>query len=175
MRRRSFIKLAGAAAVALPFPKPAIAQAVTLRWWYHFDNPQNSPAAFVAKFEKDNPGIKIQAEAIPWGGGTDYANRIFASAVAGTLPDTGLVRLSYLSQLMRWTRSRRSTTISRLGPRAPTFPTISGSSTPRKTARSTICRRTMSFSISATALTCSSRPACSLPRRSRNSAPAPRP
>ncbi len=100
MRRRSFIKLAGAAAVALPFPKPAIAQTVTLRWWYHFDNPQNSPAAFVAKFEKDNPGIKIQAEAIPWGGGTDYANRIFASAVAGTLPDTGLVRLSYLSQLM---------------------------------------------------------------------------
>ena len=100
MKRRSFIKLAGAAAVALPFPKPAIAQTVTLRWWYHFDNPQNSPAAFVAKFEKDNPGIKIQAEAIPWGGGTDYANRIFASAVAGTLPDTGLVRLSYLSQLM---------------------------------------------------------------------------
>ena len=61
MRRRSFIKLAGAAAVALPFPKPALAQAVTLRWWYHFDNPQNSPAAFIAKFEKDNPGIKISS------------------------------------------------------------------------------------------------------------------
>jgi multiple sugar transport system substrate-binding protein len=36
-----------------------------VRWWYHFDNPQNSPAALVAKFEQENPGIKIQAEAIP--------------------------------------------------------------------------------------------------------------
>jgi multiple sugar transport system substrate-binding protein len=100
MKRRTFLKLAGAAALASPLPRPAIAQPVTIKWWYHFDNPQNSPNAFIAAFEKKNPSIKIEAEAIPWGGGTDYANRIFASAVAGTLPDTGLVRLSYLSQLM---------------------------------------------------------------------------
>ena len=100
MKRRTLLKLVGAGALASSFPKPSIAEGVTLRWWYHFDNPENSPAKFVAKFEQDNPGIKIQAEPIPWGGGTDYANRIFASAVAGNLPDTGLVRLSYLSQLM---------------------------------------------------------------------------
>jgi multiple sugar transport system substrate-binding protein len=100
MKRRTLLKYAGAGALASSFPSPSIAQGVTLRWWYHFDNPQNSPAAFVKRFEELNPGIKIQAEAIPWGGGTDYATRIFASAVAGNLPDTGLVRLSYLSQLM---------------------------------------------------------------------------
>jgi multiple sugar transport system substrate-binding protein len=100
IKRRTLLKLAGAGALASSFPSPSIAQGVTLRWWYHFDNPQNSPAAFVKRFEEKNPGIKIQAEAIPWGGGTDYATRIFASAVAGNLPDTGLVRLSYLSQLM---------------------------------------------------------------------------
>ncbi len=100
MKRRTLLKYAGASALASSFPSPSIAQGVTLRWWYHFDNPQNSPAAFVKRFEELNPGIKIQAEAIPWGGGTDYATRIFASAVAGNLPDTGLVRLSYLSQLM---------------------------------------------------------------------------
>jgi multiple sugar transport system substrate-binding protein len=100
IKRRTLIKLAGAGALASSFPSPSIAQGVTLRWWYHFDNPQNSPAAFVKRFEEKNPGIRIQAEAIPWGGGTDYATRIFASAVAGNLPDTGLVRLSYLSQLM---------------------------------------------------------------------------
>src|SRR5690349_2413318 len=100
MNRRTLLKALGAGVLASSFPKPSIAEGVTLRWWYHFDNPENSPAKFITKFERDNPGIKIQAEPIPWGGGADYANRIFASAVAGNLPDTGLVRLSYLSQLM---------------------------------------------------------------------------
>lgn len=100
IKRRTLLKLAGAGALASSFPSPSIAQGVTLKWWYHFDNPQNSPAEFIKRFEEKHQGIKIQAEAIPWGGGTDYATRIFASAVAGNLPDTGLVRLSYLSQLM---------------------------------------------------------------------------
>jgi multiple sugar transport system substrate-binding protein len=65
MERRDFLKLS-AAALAAPLARPAIAQTpTTVRWWYHFDNPQNSPAALVAKFEQENPGIKIQAEAIP--------------------------------------------------------------------------------------------------------------
>ncbi len=98
MKRRTFVTLAGASALA-PLATPAIAQgATTVRWWYHYDNPQNTPAALIAKFEQANPSIKIQAEAIPWGGGTDYINRIFSSVVAGNQPDCAMVRLSYLSR-----------------------------------------------------------------------------
>jgi multiple sugar transport system substrate-binding protein len=99
MKRRRFLKLAGAAALTAPMAKPAIAQGTTtVRWWYHYDNPQNTPAALVAKFEKENPSIKIQAEPIPWGGGTDYINRIFSGLVAGSQPDCAMVRLAYLSR-----------------------------------------------------------------------------
>ncbi|MBI1244071.1 MAG: extracellular solute-binding protein [Alphaproteobacteria bacterium] len=99
MKRRTFVKLAGASAFAGAVSAPAIAQGVTtVRWWYHYDNPQNTPAALIAKFEQANPGIKIQAEAIPWGGGTDYINRMFSSVVAGNQPDCAMVRLAYLSR-----------------------------------------------------------------------------
>jgi multiple sugar transport system substrate-binding protein len=99
LRRRTFLKLAGAAAVAGSVARPALAQGTaTVRWWYHYDNPQNTPADLIAKFEAANPGIKIQAEAIPWGGGTDYINRMFSSVVAGNQPDCAMVRLSYLSR-----------------------------------------------------------------------------
>jgi multiple sugar transport system substrate-binding protein len=100
MKRRTFLKLAGAGALAAPLATPALAQQATVRWWYHFDNPQNSPAELVAKFEKENPGIKVQAEAIPWGGGNDYATRLFASVVAGNAPDCAQVKLNNLARLM---------------------------------------------------------------------------
>ncbi len=100
MKRRTFLKLAGATALVAPFARPAVAQAATVRWWYHFDNPQNSPAELVAKFEKENPGIKVQAEAIPWGGGNDYATRMFASVVANNAPDCALVKLNNQAQLL---------------------------------------------------------------------------
>ena len=100
MERREFLKLSAAAALAAPLARPAIAQTpTTVRWWYHFDNPQNSPAALVAKFEQENPGIKIQAEAIPWGGGNDYQTRLFAALVAGNGPDAAMVRLSWAARL----------------------------------------------------------------------------
>jgi multiple sugar transport system substrate-binding protein len=98
MERRSFLKTAGAAALTAAIAKPAIAQSATVRWWYHFDNPQNTPAELVAKFEKENPGIKIQAEAIPWGGGNDYQTRMFAAIVAGNAPDCAMVRLSWAAR-----------------------------------------------------------------------------
>jgi multiple sugar transport system substrate-binding protein len=100
MKRRTFLKLAGAGALSTRLACPAIAQTATIRWWYHFDNPQNTPAELVAKFEKENPGIKVQAEAIPWGGGNDYATRLFASIVAGNAPDCVQVRLSYHARLL---------------------------------------------------------------------------
>ncbi len=97
MKRRDVLKLGAAAALA-PLARPALAQAASVRWWYHFDNPQNSPAALVAKFEQENPGIKIQAEAIPWGGGNDYQTRLFAALVAGNGPDAAMVRLSWAAR-----------------------------------------------------------------------------
>jgi multiple sugar transport system substrate-binding protein len=103
MRRRDFLKTASVAALAAPLASPALAQAATVRWWYHFDNPQNSPSELVAKFEKENPGITVKAEAIPWGGGNDYQTRLFAALVAGNGPDCAMVRLSWAArfQLMK--------------------------------------------------------------------------
>ncbi len=103
MRRRDFLKTASVAALAAPLASPALAQATTVRWWYHFDNPQNSPSELVAKFEKENPGITVKAEAIPWGGGNDYQTRLFAALVAGNGPDCAMVRLSWAArfQLMK--------------------------------------------------------------------------
>ncbi len=101
MQRRGFLGMAGAAALAAPLAKPAIAAPATVRWWYHYDNPQNNPAALVAKFEEENPGIKVEPEAIPFGGGTDYVNRIFAAVVSGTPPDCAMVRLAYQRRLLQ--------------------------------------------------------------------------
>ncbi|MBN9063502.1 MAG: sugar ABC transporter substrate-binding protein [Rhizobiales bacterium] len=101
MERRRFLKTAGAAAAVTALARPALAQAATVRWWYHFDNPQNSPAQLVAKFEKENPGIKIQAEPIPWGGGNDYQTRLFAAIVAGNAPDAAMVRLSWAARFQQ--------------------------------------------------------------------------
>ena len=101
MERRQFLKYAAASAAATSLSAPALAQtATTVRWWYHFDNPQNTPAALVAKFEAANPGIKVLAEAIPWGGGNDYATRLFASVVAGNAPDCAQVKLNNHARLL---------------------------------------------------------------------------
>ncbi|MGL4496134.1 MAG: extracellular solute-binding protein, partial [Beijerinckiaceae bacterium] len=101
MKRRTFLQLTGAAAAASALARPALAQGqTTIRWWYHFDNPQNTPAALIAKFEAANPGIKVQAEAIPWGGGNDYSTRLFASIVANNAPDCAQVKLNNHARLL---------------------------------------------------------------------------
>jgi len=100
MERRTFLKLTGATALASTLARPALAAQTTVRWWYHFDNPQNTPAELVAKFEAANPDIKIAAESIPWGGGNDYYTRLFAAIVAGQAPDCAQVKLSNQARLM---------------------------------------------------------------------------
>lgn len=98
MKRRTFL-----AATAAAIASPAIVNAqgaATVRWWYHFDNPQHSPAELVAKFEAANPGIKIQAESIPWGGGNDYDTRLYASLVANNAPDCAMVKFTNMSRLL---------------------------------------------------------------------------
>ena len=100
MERRTFLKLTGATALTSALARPALAAPTELRWWYHFDNPQNTPAELVAKFEAANPDIKITAESIPWGGGNDYYTRLFAALVAGNAPDCAQVKLSNQARLM---------------------------------------------------------------------------
>jgi multiple sugar transport system substrate-binding protein len=99
MKRRTL--LSGAAALAAaPLARPHAQKPVTVRWWYHFDNAQASPAALVSAFEKANPDIRIQAESIPWGGGADYDNRLYASLIAGNAPDTAMVKFQNLARLV---------------------------------------------------------------------------
>ena len=86
---------------SLAAPGLARAQAsATIRWWYHFDDPKASPAELIAQFEARNPGIRIQAESIPWGGGGDYDTRLYTTLIAGNGPDTAMVKFQNMPRLM---------------------------------------------------------------------------
>jgi multiple sugar transport system substrate-binding protein len=54
----------------------------------------------VSAFEAANPGIKIQAESIPWGGGADYDTRLYTSIIAGNAPDAAMVKFNNMPRLM---------------------------------------------------------------------------
>lgn len=96
--RRSAI--AAAAAAALPLAAPRAQRPTTIRWWYHFDDPKASPSALIATFEQQNPGIKVQAESIPWGGGGDYDTRLYTALIAGNGPDVAMVKLQNQPRLL---------------------------------------------------------------------------
>ena len=99
MKRRSL--LTGAAVLAAaPLAAPHAQQPVTVRWWYHLDDPTASPAALVADFEKANPDIKVQAESIPWGGGADYDTRLYTALIAGNAPDCAMLKFLNQPRLM---------------------------------------------------------------------------
>lgn len=92
--------LASAAATATPLAAPHAQKPVTVRWWYHFDDPKASPDALIAGFEKQNPGIRIQAENIPWGGGADYDTRLYTALIAGNGPDAAMVKFQAMPRLL---------------------------------------------------------------------------
>jgi multiple sugar transport system substrate-binding protein len=98
MKRRSL--LAAAALAGAPLARPHAQRPVTVRWWYHFDDPTNSPVQLVADFEHANPDIKIAAESIPWGGGGDYDTRLYTSVIAGNAPDTAVLKFQNLGRLI---------------------------------------------------------------------------
>ena len=98
MKRRQL--LTAAALTAAPLARPHAQTAATVRWWYHFDDPKASPVALVADFEQANPGIKVQAENIPWGGGADYDTRLYTAIIAGTAPDAAMVKFNNLTRLL---------------------------------------------------------------------------
>ncbi|MBW8319131.1 MAG: sugar ABC transporter substrate-binding protein [Arenimonas sp.] len=66
------------------------AQADTVRFWYHFDNPENPMADLVKRFEAANPDIKIEAENVPW---NSYYDQLYTSLVGGNAPDAAMVKL----------------------------------------------------------------------------------
>jgi multiple sugar transport system substrate-binding protein len=99
MKRRTLLA-ATAALAAMPLARPHAQTKTTVRWWYHFDNPTASPAELVADFEKANPGIAIQAESIPWGGGADYDTRLYTSIIAGNAPDAAMVKFNNMPRLI---------------------------------------------------------------------------
>lgn len=78
----------GAALAATLFASTASAE--TVRFWYHFDNPENPMADLVAKFEAANPGITIEAENVPW---NSYYDTLYTSLVGGNAPDAAMVKL----------------------------------------------------------------------------------
>ena len=66
------------------------AKAETVRFWYHFDNPANPMSDLVKKFEAANPGIKVEAENVPW---NSYYDNLYTSLVGGNAPDAAMVKL----------------------------------------------------------------------------------
>ncbi|MCX2698065.1 MULTISPECIES: ABC transporter substrate-binding protein [Ochrobactrum] len=81
------LMLSAAFTAALTFSAQS---AETVRFWYHFDNPENPMSELVAKFEKANPDIKIEAENIPW---NSYYDNLYTSIIGGSAPDAAMVKL----------------------------------------------------------------------------------
>lgn len=91
---RKFL-VACAAATGLAFGASAADQKVT--FWYHFDNPENSIKSLVAKFETENPGIKINAVNVPW---NTYFEQMDTAIIGGKAPDAAMMKLWKLPQLL---------------------------------------------------------------------------
>ena len=82
---RRFLKTLGAACALAAGMALSAAQAETVRFWYHFDNPANPMDDLVKKFEDANPGIKIDAENVPW---NSYYDNLYTAIVGGSTPWT---------------------------------------------------------------------------------------
>jgi multiple sugar transport system substrate-binding protein len=88
---------AAVCALALASTSAFAQQAMT--FWYHVDNPENTKLMdeLVKTFEGKNPGIKINAENVPW---NSYFEKLFIAIVGGKAPDVALVRLALQPQLL---------------------------------------------------------------------------
>ncbi len=73
------------------------AEEKTVKFWYHFDNPEASLNPLIKKFEAENPGIRIEAERVAW----DVYNQKLLTAVAGGFPpDVAQAKLWWQPQLV---------------------------------------------------------------------------
>ena len=66
------------------------AEAETVKFWYHFDNPENPMSNLVRDFEASHPGIRIEAENVPW---NSYYDNLYTAIVGGSGPDAAMVKL----------------------------------------------------------------------------------
>jgi multiple sugar transport system substrate-binding protein len=68
-------------------------------FWYHFDNPEQTKVmdGLVADFQAKNPGIKVDAQNIPW---NNYYDRLFTAVAGGKSPDVAMVKLQQQAQLV---------------------------------------------------------------------------
>jgi multiple sugar transport system substrate-binding protein len=82
--------ISAALAVGLLAGSTAARADETVRFWYHFDNADNPMSQLVEKFEQENPGIKIEAENVPW---NSYYDNLYTSIVAGNAPDAAMVKM----------------------------------------------------------------------------------
>lgn len=88
MKRTVMGALAAAGLLALSAGNAWSAE--TVRFWYHFDNADNPMSNLVAKFEKQNPGIKVEAENVPW---NSYYDNLYTSIIGGNAPDAAMVKM----------------------------------------------------------------------------------
>ena len=71
---------------------------VTIRYWYHIDNPDNNYVpGLVEKFEALNPDIKVQAELQAW---PSFYDNLYTAIIGGNAPDCGEVKLMAMPQLV---------------------------------------------------------------------------
>ncbi|MFS2224366.1 ABC transporter substrate-binding protein [Pantoea sp. B65] len=75
-----------------------LAQAATVHYWYHFDNADNTMTDLIARFEKQNPDIRIAAENIPW---NSYYDNLYTALVGGSAPDAAMVKTFALPRLQQ--------------------------------------------------------------------------
>ena len=87
---KKLLKTIGTACVLAAGLAIGAAQAETVRFWYHFDNPANPMSDLVKKFEAENPGITIEAENVPW---NSYYDNLYTALVGGNAPDAAMVKL----------------------------------------------------------------------------------
>lgn len=86
---RKFLKSAVLAASASMIACTAHANS-TVRFWYHFDNPDNPMSELIEKFEQENPDIRIEADNVPW---NSYYDNLYTAIIGGGAPDAAMVKL----------------------------------------------------------------------------------
>lgn len=91
-------KILGLAIAFLFAVTPAFAGQVTVRYWYHTDNPDiDTIPELVQKFERENPDIRIKAESVAW---NSYYDNLYTSIIGGNAPDCAMVKLQSMPQLL---------------------------------------------------------------------------
>ncbi len=88
-------------ALALPLALFATGQKepemATVRFWYHFDNPDSAVTPLIDKFQQENPTIKVTPEQIAW---NVYNQKLLTAVAAGNPPDVSQIKLWWQPQLV---------------------------------------------------------------------------